>query len=455
MKKTQTLLTILTLSLLAAGCAEYSKEPVSDLEQLRATAKRDLEAGPQKPRVITKEVIVEKPVVVVREESTIDDKFIVITADNQMAFNEGQRAQFKLRARVFVPGIQIQLKATGLPQGANLEKSTTEPDVYLLTWTPSLYLVPTNAAMKTFSAQVFAEVISANSPAELAKLKGLTRQKDLSLILFKNAEAPSGLTVTGLPTELNEDSLTTFSVVVKVPGTDANAPQKPRLVVSYDGVRATAGNNFWEMDGSRYIVADANNKDAEFIGDSKWKFTLIFDTKNISVQPQLSKDGALMPNADGTRVRLNFRVFSPYGIATPEALSQVKIRYTKAIAAPRFDLSGLGQQGLQVAPGQNITLNFLVTSADSKAAVKVEPVTSTLPGTPKVECRDAATGPAKQECTLTWSIPCGATNAALTGEIPMAAQSVSNGRNSEVTSYKLKVLPATDDKKLCPTEAAK
>lgn len=457
MKNTQTLIPILAFAMLAAGCGEYQKDPVSDLQPMRENAKVEIQKGPDKPREITKEIIVEKPILVTREESTIDEKFIVITPDAQMTFNEGQQGQFKIRARVLVPGIEIKLSAQGLPDGAKLEQSTQEKDLYLLTWTPALYTVPANSAVKSFTAKVSAQISSTKNPADAEKLKGLVREKEINLFLFRNQEAPSALTVTGLNTEVNEGTLVPFIVTVKVPGTDAKTPQKPSLVVRYDGVSTTAGNNFLELDGSRYVVADLNRKEAEYLPQTQtWKFTMIFDTKNIALQPQLNKDGSVNPNADGTRVRLSFKVYSPYGTSTPEVLSQVKVRYNRPVTAPRFDVSGLGQQGLQVAPGQKVNLNFGVSSADAQAVVKVEPATNSLVGSPKVECKASAAGANKQECTLTWAVPCDAKAEQLNGEVAMTAVSVVNGRNSDVTSYKLKVLASQKDEKLCPAaEAAK
>lgn len=455
MKNNQTLITLLSLSLFAAGCGEYKKNPVEDLEQMRQNAKVEIQKGPDKPRTITKEIVVEKPVLVVKEESTIDEKFIVITPDAQMTFNEAQQGQFKIRARVLVPGIEIKLSAVGLPDGAKLEKSTEEKDLYILTWTPALYTVAANAAMKSYTAKVVAEVSSANNTAEADKLKGLVREKEFNLFLFRNQETPSSLAVTGLATEVPENSLTPFTVTVKVPGTDAQVPQKPRLVVSYDGVSYTAGNNFLELDGARYVVADLNKKEAEYLGDSKWKFTMIFDTKNIAVQPQLAKDGTVLTNADGTRVRLSFKVYSPYGLSTPESLSQVKIRYKKPMTVPRFDLSGLGTQGLQVNRGQKITLNFSVVSGDSQALVKVEPASTSLPGSVGLNCKNATSGASKQECVLTWSVPCDARDEQLAGKITMKAHSVVEGRNSDVTVYDLTVSAAKNAKSLCSAEATK
>lgn len=336
-KHSQSFITLVSLSLLAAGCGEYQKNPVPDLEKMREHGRLEMQKGPDKPRVITNDVIREVPVIVVKEQATIDENFIIITPDAQMTFNEGQASHFSIRARVLVPGIEIKLKASGLPSGARLEKSKSEKDLYVLTWTPDLYTVPSNAAMKSYTVKVTAEVTSAENPANAEKLKGLVREKEFPLFLFRNQEGPSGLSVSGIAPEIAEGSLVPFTVTVKVPGTDDKVPQKPRLVVSYDGVSYTAGNDFLELDGARYVVAilnkkesDPNKKDIEYLGDSTWKYNLLFDTKNNSVQPQLSKDGSILTNADGTRVRLSFKVYSPYGLSTPEVLTQVKIKYTKS-----------------------------------------------------------------------------------------------------------------------------
>ncbi|HEY1079462.1 MAG TPA: hypothetical protein VGE46_05170, partial [Bdellovibrio sp.] len=362
MKSTKTLLPLIALTAVAVGCGEYKKNPAEDLGTMRENAKIEFNKGPDAAREITNVKVVEKPVYIYKEQATLDDKFIVITPDPQMAFNEGQAATYKINARVLVEGVKVSLKAQGLPAGAKLEKSATEADTYTLTWAPVINTIPTNAAMKTYAAKLSTEVVAANSPEQLNQLKGIVREKEINIFLFKNQELPTELTVMDLPTEVAEGATVTFTVTAKVPGTDKNSVQKPRLAVSYDGISSTAGNSFLELDGSRH-VSDVN-AEPEFIGESKWKFTRTFDTKNIAVKPQLAKDGTVMVNADGTRVRLSLKVHSPNGTSTPESVSKVKITYTKGILAPRFDVTGLGKKGgLEVAPGNKVTWNFSVASA--------------------------------------------------------------------------------------------
>lgn len=334
------------VTLVLSGCGDWKKNPVPetknattgeafDLETLRNHSKDVITHGQDKPREITNTVIVEKPVIVVKEESTYDEKFIVITPDTQMTFNEGQEAIFKVYARVLVQGVQISLTAKNLPEGATLTASQTEKDLYLLKWNPALYTVASNENIKTFNVKLVAEIVSVSSQQNADKLKGMVREREVSLFLFKNQEAPSELKVEGLTSEVAQGQETPFSVTVKVPGIDGRSAQKPRLVISYDGVSFTSGNDFLELDGSRHVVADKSKKEPEYLGDFKWKFSLVFDTKNISVQPQLAKDGTFMVNANGLRVRLSFKAYSPNSLSTPETLSKLKIRFaTPEVTTP-------------------------------------------------------------------------------------------------------------------------
>ncbi len=332
---------ILPLGILISGCNNWSKNPVPanqgvTLQDLRVNAKNTLQKPQDKPRVITETVIVEKPKIVVREEATIDDKFIVITPDSRMTFKEGEQTSFKVRARVLIKDVQVKLKAQGLPEGATFSLSAKEKDLYIISWKPALNTIPTDEAGKIYTIKLTAEVIPGASNKNASQLQGLVREKEVDLILFRTQESPSELKIENLATEIKEGELTYFSVTAKIPGIDGSSALKPRLVISYDGVSLSAGNNFLELDGSRHVVADLQRKSAEYLGDSKWKFNLLFDTKNISVQTQLSRDGSELKNADGTRVRLSFKVYSPYGLSTPESLTQIKIDHLpKVVETPQ------------------------------------------------------------------------------------------------------------------------
>jgi len=340
MKNFQQQLIILLPTLILAACGgKYEKNPVPDLDQMRQNAKLQQAQGPDAPRVIHDQgqtVVKEVPVTI--GETKIDSNSIVIVPDPQMNFNEGQSSTFKIRVQVLVPGVTVRLTAKGLPDGAQLTDVSTPQDkgVYALTWNPALYTIPMNAdpVMKLVSVHLVADVVGATDPKLADSLKGLTREQDISLLVFRAKGIPSDLKVDGLGAEVQEGQVTAFTVTATVPGVDAQTPQKPSIEKDYDNLSITAGNNFRELDGSNYIMRDVNKMDPEYLGNFKWKFYLTFDTKNVPVQPQLAKDGSVMAQADGTRVRFTLKVRSPYGVATPATLVQLKIKHIAPPAQP-------------------------------------------------------------------------------------------------------------------------
>lgn len=320
---------LLISALFVAACGG-KKNPVGDteLKTIREDGKKVQEMGPREPVKVTDTKIVVKEVEKIREEATIDEKFIVITPDPQMNFKEGVKSTFQIRARVLVAGTQVKLTAKELPTGATLVASTSEKGLYLLTWTPDYYTIPNTEDSKQFTVKLTAQVESAANPSDMEKLKGLVREQQVTLSVFRKLTPPTDLKISGLPNEVVADTQpTTFTVTVKVPGVDDRAPQKPLLLVTFDGVSYSPGQNFLEADGSRHVMLEPSKKDPEYLGQNTWKFTRVFDAKNVLPQPQLSKDGKLMPDADGTRVRMSFKVYNSYGLSTPEKLVQVKIRY--------------------------------------------------------------------------------------------------------------------------------
>ncbi|MBO9665197.1 MAG: hypothetical protein J7501_00085 [Bdellovibrio sp.] len=454
MKMVKNFILVVPAAMTLAACNGWDKSPSSDLETLRAQAKVVTQMGPDKPREIIKTVVTTKTDTKTVEEKTVDASFLNIVNEPVMAFSEGKAATYKFRAFTTIPGAVVKLTAKGateqLPEGLSIQLSKTEKDVYVVSWTPALYTV--KAESRLIKVNLVLSVVNPGQAPNPEAVKGLTAESSIVLLVTKTQQAPSNVKVEGLKSEINEGTLTPFTVTVTVPGIDGKAVQKPVINASFDGVSVTAGNSFQELDGSRHIIADLNKKDPEYLGDSKWKYSLIFDTKNISVQPQLAKDGSIMKSADGTRVRFVVKV-NNNGLEA-SSLVQTKIRYNKSIAAPRFDLSGIAKQALEISAGESVSLKFFALSADKNAVVKVETKNSALAGNPQVTCADSATGSSKQDCTLTWTAPCDATAEQLTGAVEMTATSTVDGRISEVTSYSLKTVKAAADKGLCQ-EAAK
>jgi hypothetical protein len=440
--KTTSLLPLIGVMVIAVACGKYEKNPVPDLQQLRQDGQAQMNQGPEKPQVITKTVVVEKQVPVYKEQATVDENFIVISADSDMNFTEGQAATFQIIGRSLIKGVGIRLVAQNLPAGAVFQAAPTaqEPNLYTLTWTPPYNTVPANTVIKNYKFNISAQITDVASGIDRKALEALKREKQLELRVLKNIAAPTDLAVS-LPDAVNEGSVTPFQVTVRVPGVDDKSGQTPKLVISYDRLMMTQGNNYRELDGSRYVIADQAHQDAQYLGDYRWKFSLMFDTQNISVQPPQDVKGQVLTETNVAHVRLNVKAYAPSGSSTPEVTKKVQIILNRPIDAPKFDLSGLGKESLELTPGETVNLNFLITSANAASSLKVDlPNVKTLVGSPSLTCKASAASSAKQECTLSWQVPCAAGENDLAQQINMSAVATSNGRSSEATTYTLKTV---------------
>jgi hypothetical protein len=99
-------------------------------------------------------------------------------------------------------------------------------------------------------------------------------------------------------------------------------------------------------------LTDPSKKSVEYVGNSKWKFNRIFDTKNIPLQPQVSQNNEPAKKADITSLRLSFKVSSPNGRAGPETLVQLKVHHleSKADNAPEANLAGQTETKTEAKP---------------------------------------------------------------------------------------------------------
>jgi hypothetical protein len=439
MKTISSLSTLGLAALLIAGCGRYEKNPVQDLEKMRANGQAEVNKGPEKPQEITHTVVVEKPVEVIKEQAKVDESFFVIAADSDMNFTEGQSSTYQIIGRSLIKGVSIRLVAQNLPAGASFQAAPTaqEKDRYTLTWTPAYNTVPSNTVIKSYKFKVMVQITDVAAGINRKPLEALSRQKELSLLVLKNQAAPTDLAV-NLAETVNEGTLTPFQVTVRVPGVDDKLGQQPRLVISYDRLMTTQGNDYRELDGSRHVIPDQNNSEPQYLGDYRWKFSLIFDTANIGVQPPQNLKGEVQATAAVAHVRLSIKAYAPTGSSTPEVVKKVQINLNKPVEAPRFDMSGLAAETLDLTPGEKMNFRFLVTSAAKGSSVKIElPDVKTLVGSPSLSCKSSLTA-AKQECLLSWKVPCSASDADLNQQIAMSAVAVSGGRSSDVTSYTLK-----------------
>lgn len=477
--KNVTVKSILFASLLIQiGCGGYNKN-IEGLEELKANAKKENDGRDlSKPQVIieyrTNEKLVTQekqiavptaPEKVVEKvfESRINGTEIVISLPRKMSFIEGKSNSYEIKATSGIPGVKIALKSSNLPNWAKLE-SSSKADTYTLSGTPHHGTIEFNQSDRVEIAKLDIEILETPNEATKKTLDGLVKDKEIELVIERDRTPPSNLAIEGLPSEINEGTETEFSVTAIVPGYDEKSSEKPELNIAPDRIAPVAGQNFIEMDGTRYIPESKITK--TYLGDSKWKFTLVFDTKNITPLSQLATDGSVLKNADGQRVRVSFRVSNSLAASTTKKVVQLKIKYAQEVTAPTFDLSSLGGNDLKVAPGDTFSgkssLQFMVSSASAKNQVKVEVSDlSSISGAPKIECKTATNALNRQICSLQWSVPCNVELKDLTQKITLTAQSILGDKKSEVVQQEITTSPADkanarcDAKTVVPVETKK
>ncbi len=261
----------------------------------------------------------------------------------------------------------------------------------------------------------------------------------------------------GLTDEVSEGTPVSFAVTVQVGGFLSKANQTPTLQVKYDGQGANKTGQMIELDGARHVVADPANPAPEFLGQGRWKFNLVFDTTNVAVEAPAQKTNEAQKNVIATQVRFNMKVKGVEGTTSDTIVKQIRIRLVKPIASPRFDLSGIRPEAIELLTGQTLKLPFVVISGDLNAEVKIEiPNLKTLPGSPEITCKSTPEAKNRKDCQLQWTVPC-ATNAnELRQEISITAAATIEGKNSKRVTLTLKTSASKKQstcQKLQPTTA--
>ncbi|MBS1969867.1 MAG: hypothetical protein JSU04_06145 [Bdellovibrionales bacterium] len=314
-----------SLTFAACGSSNYGDSREAEIKQIRENAKQQLQTGPTP--VPEKIVYVTKDKEVIKEQATLNDNYFKIDlGDKMMAFYEGQQTSYKITLRVQDSDIQMKLTAKGLPTGAEFRDISTaqSPNTYELRWTPATNTISYDEQPpKVYNATLVPVLVSAKTQEKANTVKGLSLEKTVFFSLFRNQEKPSQLTVTGLDKEVKEGDVVPFSITVKFPGVDANSAVKPSLSPSEDETTQVVGSDYMEMDGARYVSKDPSRPSLEYLGDYKWKFNRVFDTKNMPVENQKLKNGTVA-NVNFTQTRIALRVVSAFN-ASPSTVIRVKI----------------------------------------------------------------------------------------------------------------------------------
>lgn len=343
MKNFMQLTMLIPMFLVAAcGVSKNSKDPVADLDDIRVKAKLETQTG---PRVPEKQIeYVPQPVEVTREQKTLTADFVKITIDPIVTFYEGQKSSYKVTLSVMEPGFTMKLTAEGLPKGDKKEDSAEfvdistpkEPNTYELRWKPAYGLLK-NDAEKLMSITLVPTIYTAKDTKKADLVRGMNLKKVVPFFLKKSQEKPSELAISGLPAEVQEGQVVPFTVVATFPGLDQNAGQEPYISRTEDPNAATLPTDVLEMDGTRYVKLAGATK---YLGNFKWEFNLVFNTKTIPVEDQLTKGGK-PAGTNSTQTRFILRAYG-VGNATNEKIVRVKINRA-VVEAPAPAAEGGGK----------------------------------------------------------------------------------------------------------------
>jgi hypothetical protein len=325
------------LLLAACGSGSNGKKPVSDIAQMREDAKTEMQRGPDAPRTVPQ--YIDRWHTEKQEEATLTNSYFSVSVEKNdlpLNFYENKASAPKFYLRTFDPDITMKLTAQNLPAGAslNLKSTSGNAQTYELNWTPKYgTLAFADQSPKIINIKLVPVLVSAKVASKADVVKGLALEKEEFLNVFRSQEQIPDLQVAGLGAEIQEGQTTPFTVTVTIPGVDDSFPQKPQIGYFNDSVTQVAGTNYREMSGVRYITLDDSRAAVEYLGNYKWKFNLVFDTKNMPVEAQKAKDGNVMANADSTHTRFVLKVSSAFN-ASPAKVVQVNIKHLAPVVAP-------------------------------------------------------------------------------------------------------------------------
>lgn len=324
-------LSIVATALLVVACGgPGSKQPVSDIQDIREKSTLGTGYKPGAPREIPKYIETEKKVI--QEQATLNESYIKVEVDKKdmpLRFYENTSSKIKFYLRILDPSLKMTLTGKDLPPGAKFINVSTpqDPDAYELTWTPPLYTISfSEETPKVMTLTLLPVVNSAKTPAaKVAIVQKLFLEKVFAYFVFRTQEKPSELVISGLSGKAEEGLVTPFSVEARIPGIDDRSAQKPTIGYFKDNINQIAGTNYLEMDGVRHIKADDSRAEVEYLGDFKWKFNLLFDAKNIPVEIQKDKSGKTLEDANETHVRFGLKVYAPFN-ATNTTIVKIAIK---------------------------------------------------------------------------------------------------------------------------------
>lgn len=295
-------LTVLSIASGLSACGGAGSDPTADYSGLNATAQ------PHNEKARTQAVI---------------DRSYVIEPEKDVTFIAGETNSFKIRVRLFFPVDSYELKLSGLPadiQDVRLQKLADEPGSYLVTWAAPKDIISTDKNERQVVYRIELADVRANDPSVEQLFRSINRVQDFSFTIKRTGKTPVISSMSALPNEIKQGEMVPFTVDVMDPASyDGFAP---RLDIYFQGTNRTESG--YEANGATYVRWESVPKN---LGDGRWRFSFVFDTKNNDVGAQLDKEGRRVDGATALSTRMFMKAYGSSGGVSGEKLILTKIKY--------------------------------------------------------------------------------------------------------------------------------
>lgn len=238
-------------------------------------------------------------------------------------FAQGRSDKYYILPRLLVPGVEFEVIAQGLPEGAQFAKATDpmRAGEYVLSWHPRAGTLGVQESERKYTIRFEIRLVNADQAARnTVNLIGHYREEEI--ILVRSSEQPV-VTEVAMPSDvLQEGDSMAFTVTVKDP--NAYGDYLPRVFVvdeygaSQEAVKVAA---------AKYVSIERKPKS---VGEGLYQFKGRIDTSGI----------VLPGESDTVPARFVLGVVSQSGLPAPDKGVEVKISRKPKAESPAAKKDG-------------------------------------------------------------------------------------------------------------------
>lgn len=212
-----------------------------------------------------------------RNQAVLDPSSFRIDTDRYLYFTEGKDQAYFVKPPVKLAGLPVAMTIDGLPKEISFEpaKDAEHAGQYVLAWSPKVGTLSEDESYRPYKFTIGLKLTGQVRPEVAQFVKEMGHPRDFELRLLPSEEIPVIEKAEIDSSSVQEGQMKSFTVVVKDP---ASTPGHPPVLfpVSEKGL----GTEVVRVNGAPYVSLDS---DAVSLGESRWKFTVVFDARRIEL----------------------------------------------------------------------------------------------------------------------------------------------------------------------------